>query len=118
MGSANIQATHRSEILTANPATAFPSARWSAQASIALLAPAPELSFRVGGVAFTPDSIQAFSLLLQQWNFDKLSQWEAGGSYLLHLFQHKVLVAVRGRVLATDFSEYGRLFRFTPDIGL
>lgn len=117
LGRASTQATLSAEVFSANPAGAFSGQRWHAQAATAVYVPAPELNFRLAGGSFSWDSLQMVSLLVQQWQFDKLSQGEVGGGYGLQLLQRRVLIAVRGRLLTTNFAEYGRLHRFSPDIG-
>lgn len=117
MGVAGAQATLRGEPLSANPAAAFPLQRWQLQVAAAGYMPAPELTFRMGGGSFSWDSLQAVQLLGQQWGFDKISQTELGAGYGLHLLSGRVVLATRGRLLVTNFSEYGRIQRFTPDIG-
>nr|BAL57467.1 hypothetical protein HGMM_F50F04C30 [uncultured Bacteroidetes bacterium] len=118
LSSGEAQASLTNEPITANPAAFFPAARWAFRFSSAFYLPAPELAFRIGGVSFRWDSLQGMHLLLQQWNFDKLSQWETGMGYGLRLLRGRVLLATRGRLLSTNFSEYGRIHRFTPDVGV
>lgn len=117
MGVAGAQAPLREDPLSANPAAAFPLQRWQLQAAAAGYLPAPELTFRMGGASFSWDSLQAVHLLAQQWGFDKITQSELGLGYGLYLLSGRVGIATRGRLLATNFSEYGRIRRFTPDIG-
>jgi hypothetical protein len=117
IGGGELQAPLQGEPLSANPVSAFPYQRWCAQVGTALYGPAPELSFRLAGGSYSWDSLQMVSLLLQQWQFDKLSQWEVGGGYALRFLRGQVTLAVRGRWLSTFFSEYGRVQRFTPDVG-
>jgi len=117
-GLSGVQAPLQNEPLSANAATAFPADRWCAQAGTALYLPAPELAFRLAGLSYRWDTFQMTSLLLQEWRFDKLSQVETGLAYALRLLQGRVTIATRGRLLFTSFSEYGRLLRFTPDLGL
>lgn len=117
MGVGDLQAVLIGEILSANPACALPVNRLVVQAASAFYLPAPELNMRLGGVAYRWDTLQGFSLLIQQWNFDKITQGEGGLTYALRLLQQRLTLAVRGRVLSTNFSEYGRLYRGTPDIG-
>lgn len=118
VGLGGVQAPLQQEPLSANAAAAFPAARWCAQVGTALYLPTPELAFRLAGLAYRWDSLQMTSLILQEWRFDKLSQMEAGLAYALRLLKGQVTVATRGRLLLTSFSEYGRLVRFTPDLGV
>lgn len=119
LGVGGAQAALSSEPLSANPAAAFPFQRWQLQLAASWYVPAPELSFRMGGASFSWDSLQAVQLLAQQWGFDKITQSEVGIGYgLRFLAGGKVGVATRGRLLVTNFSEYGRVSHFTPDIGL
>ncbi len=118
MGLSGVQAPLQNEPLSANPAAAFPTHRGCVQVGTALYLPAPELAFRLVGLSYRWDSLQMASFILQDWRFDKLSQVEAGLAYALRLLGGRVTVATRGRGLFTSFSEYGRLFRFTPDVGL
>ncbi|MCX7607315.1 MAG: hypothetical protein N2170_08660 [Bacteroidia bacterium] len=117
IGRAEVQASGDGGLLAGSPTAAFPKQRWAGELSTALYLPAPELGFRLAGASFSWDSLQAVNALIQQWNFDKLSQWETGIGYGLRFLRSRVQLAVRGRLLSTNFSEYGRLHRFTSDIG-
>ncbi|MEN2992395.1 MAG: hypothetical protein ABDH91_02445 [Bacteroidia bacterium] len=104
------------EVLSLNPAT-FPQRRWSGEVAVTAYLPAPELSWRLGGVAFSWDSLQALQAQLSYWGWDKITHWEGGVGYGASFFRRKVRLGVRARSLFTDFAEYGRVWRFTPDIG-
>ncbi len=117
LGVAYTQAALLHEPLNANPASAFPQKRLALTAETATFLPATEIQFYSGGFAFSWDSLQSLSSLLQQWGFDKITQTEIGLGYAARFFQRRLTLAVRGRLLSTNFSEYGRLRQGTTDIG-
>lgn len=117
MGTAQTQATLSSCGLCANPATSFPKRRLGLSTQAAIFVPAPELAFYSASGSFSWDSLQNIHLLLQQWNFDKITQTESGFGYALRLWHRRIILGVRGRLLSTNFSEYGRLYQATADMG-
>lgn len=117
LSTGHTQATLLHEPLNPNPAATFPQRRLVLTAGTAMFLPATELRFYAGGGAFSWDSLQCVSALVQQWGFDKIIQTETGIGYAARFLQQRLTLAVRGRLLSTNFSEYGRILRFTPDIG-
>ncbi|MCS7189160.1 MAG: hypothetical protein RMJ66_04125 [Bacteroidia bacterium] len=117
LGTAEAQAPLQGELLSLSPATAFSLQQWAIQAGVTLYAPSPELNFRMIAGSFSWDTLQGVQLRVQQWGFDKITQWEAGAGYALRILEGQITLAVRGRLVSTDFSEYGRRSHLTPDIG-
>ncbi|MCX7651246.1 MAG: hypothetical protein N2200_00030 [Bacteroidia bacterium] len=117
MGTAQTQATLTQSLLSANPAATFPERKLSLSTQVAVFIPAPELAFYSGAGSFSWDSLQNIHIILQQWGFDKLAQTESGIGYALRLWQQRIVLGVRGRLLSTNFSEYGRLYQGTADMG-
>lgn len=117
LGVGYAQAALLHEPLSANPASPFPQGRLALAAGTSIFLPATELQFYSGGIAFSWDSLQSVSGLIQQWGFDKITQTEAGLGYAARFLQRRLTLAVRGRLLSTNFSEYGRLRQGTADMG-
>ncbi|MCS7153453.1 MAG: hypothetical protein NZ989_05880 [Bacteroidia bacterium] len=117
MSLAYTQAPLLHEPIGLNPAASLPSGHFSTSISGTFYLPSPEIGFYTGGISYSWDTVQGIHVLLQRWSFDKITQSEAGAGYALRLLQNKLTLAVRGRLLSTNFSEYGRLYRFTPDAG-
>lgn len=117
MSLAYTQATLLYEPIGLNPAASLPLRYVSATVSGAFYLLSPEIGFYTGGASYSWDSLQGMHVLLQHWGFDKITQSEAGAGYALRLLQSKLTLGVRGRLMSTNFSEYGRLYRFTPDAG-
>ncbi|MCX8113065.1 MAG: hypothetical protein N3E49_07745 [Bacteroidia bacterium] len=111
------QATLLHEPINANPAAVFPLERFHLGVNSALYLPAPELIFYSGGGSYTWDTLQSVHLLWQRWGFDKIHHSEIGAGYALRLVRSRLTLAVRARLLSTTFSEYGRLYQGTPDVG-
>ncbi|MCS6790862.1 MAG: hypothetical protein NZ580_07785 [Bacteroidia bacterium] len=117
MALGEIQAVQLYDPISVSPAAAYPNRSWSAAVAGAFYLPVPELSSRMIGGAFRWDTMQGISLLAQQWGFDQITQWEAGLGYFLRLPKQELTIGVRGRMLTTTIAEFGRIHRFSPDLG-